>query len=184
MSIKPDQWIVQMAKEQAMIVPFVKQQVKQANISYGLSSFGYDIRLASEFKIFNPPPGLIVDPKDVAEDHFRYVEADTVEIPANSYLLAKSLEYFKMPDQVLGVVVGKSTYARCGILVNVTPLEPGWEGFLTISISNTTPCPVKVYAQEGIAQILFFESDQACSVSYRDKKGKYQGQQDITLSKM
>ncbi|MFC1631487.1 dCTP deaminase [Candidatus Omnitrophota bacterium] len=184
MSIKPDQWILRMAKEKEMIAPFVESQVKQGNISYGPSSFGYDIRLSDEFKLFSPPEELIVDPKGVKEEFFRYIKQDTCAIAANSYVLARSLEYFKMPDNVLGIVVGKSTYARCGIVVNVTPLEPGWEGYLTISISNTAPRPVKIYAAEGVAQILFFESDQACRISYRDKKGKYQGQKDITLSKM
>ncbi|MCQ9208638.1 MAG: dCTP deaminase [Omnitrophica bacterium] len=184
MSIKPDQWIMQMAQEKEMIAPFLKEQIKKSNISFGLSSFGYDIRLADEFKLFNPPENLIVDPKNVQEAIFRPIKADLCTISANSFVLAKSLEYFKMPDNVLGIVLGKSTYARCGIIVNVTPLEPGWEGFLTISISNATPRPVKIYAHEGIAQVLFFESDQACRVSYREKKGKYQGQKDITISKL
>ena len=175
---------MRLAQEKEMIAPFVKEQIKKANISFGLSSFGYDIRLANEFKLFNPPQGLIVDPKKVKEDIFRSIKTDVCTIPANSYVLAKSLEYFKVPDNVLGIVTGKSTYARCGILINVTPLEPGWEGFLTISISNTTPRPVKIYAGEGIAQVIFFESDQKCKVSYRDKKGKYQGQKDITISKI
>ena len=173
-----------MAQEKEMIVPFVKEQVKKANISFGLSSFGYDIRLAEEFKLFNPPPDLILDPKNIKEDTFRLLKANICTIPANSFVLARSLEYFKVPDNVVGIVVGKSTYARCGIIVNVTPLEPGWEGFLTISISNSAHCPVKIYAQEGIAQVLFLESDQRCLVSYRDKKGKYQGQKDITISKI
>lgn len=173
-----------MAKEKDMIVPFVEKQVKEGNISFGLSSFGYDIRLASEFKIFSPSEELVIDPKGIEESAFRKITTDAPVISANSFLLAKSLEYFKMPANVLGIVTGKSTYARCGLLVNVTPLEPGWEGFLTISISNTTPRPLKIYAGEGIAQVLFFESDQMCKVSYRDKKGKYQGQQDITISKI
>ena len=173
-----------MAEDKEMIAPFAREQVKKANISFGLSSFGYDIRLAREFKLFNPPQELIVDPKKMKENLFRSVEVDVCTIPANSFVLGRSLEYFKMPNNVLGIVVGKSTYARCGIVVNVTPLEPGWEGFLTISISNTAPCPVKIYAQEGIAQVLFFESDQDCGLSYRDKKGKYQGQKDITISKI
>ncbi len=167
-----------------MIAPFVKEQVKKNNISFGPSSFGYDMRLSDDFKIFSPPSNLVVDPKKMKEEYFRSVKTDVCTIAANSYILAKSLEYFKMPDNVLAIVVGKSTYARCGVVVNVTPLEPAWEGFLTISISNTTPRPVKIYAREGIAQVLFFESDQACDVSYRDKKGKYQAQKDITISKM
>jgi len=184
MSIKPDQWIIRMAQEKKMIAPFVKKQVKDGNISFGPSSFGYDIRLSDEFKLFSPPQNLIIDPKKMKESAYRRIKTDVCTIAANSFILAKSLEYFKMPDNILGVVAGKSTYARCGVVVNVTPLEPGWEGFLTISISNTTPRPVKIYAREGIAQVLFFESDQKCEVSYRDKKGKYQGQKDITISKM
>ncbi|MBN3038114.1 MAG: dCTP deaminase [Candidatus Omnitrophica bacterium] len=184
MSIKHDGWIKRMAEDCRMIEPFVKEQVKKNNISFGLSSFGYDIRLDREFKLFNAPQGLVLDPKDVKENTFRHTKTDICTIPANSFVLAKSLEYFRMPDNVLGIVVGKSTYARCGIIVNVTPLEPGWEGTLTISISNTTHSPVKIYAYEGIAQVLFFESDQACSISYRDRKGKYQSQEDITISKL
>ena len=184
MSIRADKWIVQMAEEKSMIEPFAAEQVKKKNISFGLSSFGYDIRLASEFKLFEPPQDLIIDPKKSGEGIFRYIKADICTIAANSFVLAKSLEYFRMPKNVLAIVVGKSTYARCGILVNVTPLEPGWEGSLTISISNTTPRPVKIYAHEGIAQVLFFQSDQDCAVSYQDKRGKYQGQRDITLSKI
>ena len=184
MSIKSDQWIMRMAEDNGMIAPFVKEQVKKANISFGLSSFGYDFRLARDFKLFNPPQDFIVDPKKMTEDIFRNIKTDTCTIPANSFVLARSLEYFKIPESVLGVVVGKSTYARCGILVNVTPLEPGWEGFLTVSISNTASRAAKIYAHEGIAQVLFFESDQICATSYRDKKGKYQGQQDITIAKI
>ncbi len=184
MSIKPDQWIIQMAQERKMIAPFVKEQVKNNNISYGPSSYGYDIRLSRDFKLFNPAPGLIVDPKEIKEDVFRLIQADVCTIAANSFVLGRSLEYFKMPENTLGLVTGKSTYARCGILINVTPLEPGWEGYLTISISNTTPRPVRIYANEGIAQIIFLVSDQPCLKSYRDKKGKYQGQKDITISRM
>jgi dCTP deaminase len=184
MSIKPDKWIMRMAKEKSMIAPFVKEQIKKSKISFGLSSFGYDIRTAGEFKLFSPPQNLIVDPKKIEENTFRYINTDVCTIPANSFVLAKSIEYFKIPDNVLGIVVGKSTYARCGVIVNVTPLEPGWEGFLTISISNTGPRPVKIYANEGIAQVVFFESEQMCRTSYRDKKGKYQGQKDITISKI
>lgn len=173
-----------MAEEKDMIAPFVSEQVKKTNISFGPSSYGYDIRLSNEFKLFSPPEDLIVDPKKMQERLFRHLKTDICTIPANSYILAKSLEYFKMPDNVLGIVLGKSTYARCGIIVNVTPLEPGWEGFLTISISNTAPRPAKIYAREGIAQVVFFESDQDCRISYRDKKGKYQGQKDIAISKI
>lgn len=184
MSIKPDNWIMRLAQEQEMIAPFAGEQIKKANISYGLSSFGYDIRLSDEFKLFSPPEDLLVDPKKMEENLFRYLKTNLCTIPANSFVLAKSLEYFKIPDNVLGIVLGKSTYARCGVIVNVTPLEPGWEGFLTISISNTAPRPVKIYAHEGIAQIVFFESEQNCSLSYRDKKGKYQKQKDITISRI
>jgi len=173
-----------MAKEKDMIAPFVKRQIKEANISFGLASYGYDIRLSDDFRLFNPPQEIVIDPKKIDEALFRHIKTSVCAICANSFLLAKSLEYFKIPDNVMGIVIGKSTYARCGILVNVTPLEPGWEAFLTISISNTGPRPVKIYAHEGIAQVLFFESDQACITSYRDKKGKYQGQADITLAKM
>lgn len=175
---------MRMAQEQEMIVPFVKKQIKQANISFGLSSFGYDIRLSNEFKLFSPPRDLIIDPKGISKDNFRSIKTPVCTIPANSFALAKSFEYFKIPENVLGIVLGKSTYARCGILVNVTPLEPGWEGFLTISISNTAACAVKIYANEGIAQLVFFESDQTCAVSYKDRKGKYQGQKDITVAKI
>lgn len=175
---------MQMAQEKEMIAPFVKGQIKKGNISFGLASYGYDIRLACEFKLFAPAPDVIVDPKRIEENAFRRIKTNAPAIPANSFVLARSLEYFKIPGNVLGIVTGKSTYARCGVLVNVTPLEPGWEGFLTISISNTAPRPVKIYAREGIAQVLFFESDQMCMTSYRDKKGKYQGQKDITLSKL
>ncbi len=184
MSIKPDQWIMRMAKDKNMIVPFAREQIKKNNISFGLSSFGYDIRLASEFKLFNPPQDIIIDPKRIQENVFRSIKADMCTIAANSFVLARSLEYFRIPGNVLGIVVGKSTYARCGILVNVTPLEPSWEGFLTISISNTSPRPVKIYADEGIAQVLFFESDEKCNLSYRQRQGKYQGQKDITISRV
>ena len=184
MSIKPDQWIMRMAQDKEMIVPFVEGQIKKNNISFGLSSFGYDIRLSDEFKLFNPPQDLIVDPKKMEEKLFRSIKTDVCTLSANSFLLARSLEYFKIPENVLGIVVGKSSYARCGVLINVTPLEPGWEGFLTISISNTSSHPIKIYAHEGIAQVLFFESDQMCALSYRKRQGKYQGQKDITISRL
>ena len=184
MSIKADNWIAKMAQEEQMIAPFEKEQIKKRNISYGLSSFGYDIRLDSEFKLYNPPLDSVLDPKGVKESLFRHTNTNVCTISANSFVLGKSLEYFKMPDKVMGIVLGKSTYARCGIIVNVTPLEPGWEGYLTISISNTGHNPVKIYAGEGIAQVLFFESDQPCSTSYRDRNGKYQSQKDITISKV
>ncbi|MFH1046630.1 MAG: dCTP deaminase [Candidatus Omnitrophota bacterium] len=184
MSIQPDRWISQMAQEKQMIVPFEKNQVKKGNISFGLSSFGYDIRLDNEFKLYNPPEDFILDPKKMSESLFRHSKTDVCTVPANSFVLAKSIEYFKIPGNVVGIVVGKSTYARCGVIVNVTPLEPGWEGYLTISITNSAVYPVKIYANEGIAQILFFASNQDCAVSYRDRKGKYQSQKDITLSRL
>lgn len=173
-----------MAEEQKMIEPFEKEQVRKGNISFGPSSFGYDIRLNSDFKLFYPPADLVIDPKEMKEEYFRPVRTNQCTLAPHSFLLGKSFEYLRMPDNVLGIVTGKSTYARCGIIVNVTPLEPGWEGFLTISISNTSPCPVRLHSYEGIAQIIFFESTEKCAVSYRDKKGKYQGQQEITLSKI
>lgn len=184
MSIKPDTWIKKMALEHDMIKPFEPQQIKNKNISYGLSSYGYDIRLASEFKIFRGSGTRdIIDPKRIDPDLFEGFQGDTCVIPPNSFILAKSLEYFKIPPDVLALCTGKSTYARIGVVVNVTPLEPCWEGHITIDISNTSPCGVKVYANEGIAQIVFFESVEACEVTYSDRKGSYQAQKGITLPK-
>ncbi len=183
MTIKPDIWIKEMATKFDMIKPFAPEQIRHNNISYGLSSYGYDIRLADEFKIFKGGPRDIVDPKDLDGSLFEDFKATFCTIEPNSFVLARSLEYFKIPRNVLGICTGKSTYARIGVIVNVTPLEPGWEGYLTIEISNTSPSPVKVYSNEGIAQVIFFESDPECLVSYSDRKGKYQAQNKITLPK-
>ena len=184
MALKSDRWIRKMALEHDMINPFNERQVRQGVISYGLSSYGYDLRVADEFKIFTNVQSAIVDPKKFDERSFVTVQSDTVLIPPNSFALARSVEYFKVPRNILCVCLGKSTYARCGIIVNVTPFEPEWEGFVTLEISNTTPLPAKVYANEGLCQILFFESDDVCEVSYADRHGKYQSQQGITLPKL
>ena len=184
MSIKPDTWIKRMALEYDMIKPFEPQQIKNNNISYGLSSFGYDIRIARKFKIFKGTTPDILDPKKVNLDLFEDVTTDICIIPPNSFILAMSLEYFKIPDNVLVLCTGKSTYARIGVIVNITPLEPCWEGHLTIGISNTSPSPVKLYANEGIAQVIFFESVEDCEVTYSDRKGSYQSQTEITLPNM
>ncbi|MBU0758851.1 MAG: dCTP deaminase [Candidatus Omnitrophica bacterium] len=184
MSIRPDTWIKRMALEQEMIKPFEPQQVRNGNISYGLSSYGYDIRIADEFKVFKGSCAQsVVDPKKIDPILFRDVKGAFCIIPSNSFILARSLEYFKIPRNILCLCTGKSTYARIGVVVNVTPLEPCWEGYITMEISNTSPAPVKVYANEGIAQVLFFESDETCEVSYSDRKGRYQAQKDITLPK-
>jgi dCTP deaminase len=183
-SIKADRWIKKMALETGMIEPFEDRQVRQGVISYGLSSYGYDIRVADEFKVFTNINSTVVDPKNFDARSFVDVKADVCIIPPNSFALAKTVEYFRIPRDVLTVCVGKSTYARCGLIVNVTPFEPEWEGFVTLEISNTTPLPAKVYANEGIAQVLFFQSDEPCEVSYADKKGKYQKQQGLTLPRM
>ena len=184
MSIKSDRWIIQMAREKGMIEPFEETQVRNGKISYGVSSYGYDIRIADEFKIFTNVNSTIIDPKNFDEKSFVSIQADTCIIPPNSFALARTVEYFRIPRSVLTICVGKSTYARCGIIVNVTPFEPEWEGFVTMEISNTTPLPAKIYANEGIAQVLFFESDEVCLISYADKKGKYQKQQGLTLPKL
>jgi dCTP deaminase len=173
-----------MALEHAMIEPFEDRQVRQGVVSYGLSSYGYDIRVADEFKVFTNINSTVVDPKNFDARSFVDVKADVCIIPPNSFALAKTVEYFRIPRDVLTVCVGKSTYARCGLIVNVTPFEPEWEGFVTLEISNTTPLPAKVYANEGIAQVLFFQGDEPCEVSYADKKGKYQKQQGLTLPKL
>ena len=182
-SIKADRWIKQMALEHRMIEPFEDRQVRAGVISYGVSSYGYDIRVADEFKVFTNINSTIVDPKNFDERSFVDIKGDCI-IPPNSFALAKTIEYFRIPRDVLTVCVGKSTYARCGLIVNVTPFEPEWEGYVTLEISNTTPLPAKVYANEGIAQVLFFQSDETCEVSYADKKGKYQKQQGLTLPKL
>jgi dCTP deaminase len=184
MSIKADRWIKQMALEQQMIVPFEEKQVRQGVISFGLSSYGYDVRIADEFKIFTNVFGAVVDPKGFDPKSFVDFKGEVCIIPPNSFALGRTVEYFRIPRKVMTICVGKSTYARCGIITNVTPLEPGWEGHVTLEISNTTPLPAKIYANEGIAQILFFESDEDCMVSYADKKGKYQAQQGVTLPKV
>jgi dCTP deaminase len=185
MSIKPDHWIRRMALEQRMIEPFEDRQVRTGTISYGLSSFGYDIRVADEFRIFTPSTGqlTVVDPKAIDERAMVPYQGEVCIIPPNSFALARTVEYFRVPRTVLCVCLGKSTYARCGILVNTTPFEPEWEGYVTIEISNTTPLPCKIYANEGIAQVLFFEGDEP-EVSYADRKGKYQAQTGITLPRL
>ncbi len=167
-----------------MIVPFEERQIRKGVISYGLSSYGYDIRVANEFKIFTNVNSTIVDPKNFDEQSFVDFKGDVCIVPPNSFALARTVEYFKIPRNVLTICLGKSTYARCGVIVNVTPFEPEWEGFATLEISNTTPLPAKIYANEGIAQVVFFESDEPCEVSYADKKGKYQAQVDITLPRV
>jgi dCTP deaminase len=179
--IKSDRWIRRMAVEKGMIKPFEDRQVRKGGISYGLSSYGYDIRIADEFKIFTNINTTIVDPKSFDPRSFVDVQGEVAVIPPNSFALGRSVEYFKIPRNVLTICVGKSTYARCGVITNVTPFEPEWEGYLTLEISNTTPLPAKIYANEGIAQVLFFESDEICETSYADRQGKYQGQQGIVL---
>jgi len=183
MSLKPDHWIRKMALEQRMIEPFADSQVRDGVISYGVSSYGYDIRLADEFKIFRGPEAAVIDPKGFDPHLLADFKGDACLIPANSFVLARTVEYFRIPRGVLTVCLGKSTYARCGVIVNVTPFEPEWEGYATLEISNTAPRPAKIYANEGIAQVLFFEADELCTTSYADKKGKYQGQQTIVLPK-
>ncbi|WP_119067348.1 dCTP deaminase [Aggregatilinea lenta] len=184
MSIKPDHWIRKMAQEHGMIDPFVDGQVRNGVISYGVSSYGYDIRVADEFKIFTNVFSAIVDPKAFDPRSMVDFRGDICVIPPNSFVLAKTVEYFRIPRNVLTICVGKSTYARCGLIVNVTPFEPEWEGFVTLEISNTTPLPARIYANEGIAQVLFFEADEVCDISYADKKGKYQHQQTIELPRL
>ena len=184
MGIKPDHWIRKMALEHGMIEPYADQKDRAGVISYGVSSYGYDIRVANEFKIFTNVYSAIVDPKNFDPRSMIDFTGDICIIPPNSFALARTVEYFRIPRSVLTVCVGKSTYARCGIIVNVTPFEPEWEGFVTLEISNTTPLPARIYANEGIAQVLFFEGDEECDVSYADKKGKYQKQQGILLPKL
>lgn len=187
MTIKSDKWIRKMAKDHGMIEPFSDTQVKEINgnkvISYGTSSYGYDIRCANEFKIFTNINSTIVDPKNFDPKNFVEVVSDSCIIPPNSFALARTVEYFRIPRKVLTICLGKSTYARCGIIVNVTPFEPEWEGYVTLEFSNTTPLPAKIYANEGVAQVLFFESDEECDISYRDRNGKYMGQVGVTLPK-
>ena len=184
MSVKSDKWIRKMSLEHGMITPFVDTQVGKGVISYGLSSYGYDLRISDEFKIFTNVHGTVVDPKAFDERCLVPVKADVIEIPPNSFILGRSVEYVKIPRDVLCIALGKSTYARCAIVANFTPFEPEWEGHVTIELSNTSPCPVKVYANEGICQIIFDGADEECEVSYADRKGKYQAQQGITLAKV
>jgi dCTP deaminase len=184
MGLKSDAWIRQMAREHRMIEPFVDSQVRDGVISYGVSSYGYDIRVADEFKIFTNVFSAVVDPKSFDPRSMVDYRGEVCIIPPNSFALARTVEYFRIPRSVLTVCLGKSSYARCGIIVNVTPFEPEWEGYVTLEISNTTPLPARIYAEEGIAQVLFFEADTVCEVSYKDKKGKYQGQSTIVLPKV
>ncbi len=184
MGLKPDHWIRKMSLEQGMIEPFVEKQVRDGVISYGVSSYGYDMRVADEFKIFTNVYSAIVDPKNFSPQSFVDFKGDVCIIPPNSFALARSVEHFRIPRSVLTICLGKSTYARTGLIVNVTPFEPEWEGFVTLEISNTTPLPAKVYANEGISQVLFFEADEECEISYADKKGKYQGQTGVTPPKL
>ena len=182
--IMPDHWIREQAINHGMIEPFVEKQTAEGKISYGLSSFGYDSRCSDEFKIFTNVDNAIVDPKNFSEDSFVDRQTDVCIIPPNSFVLTRSVEYFRIPKDVLVVCLGKSTYARCGLIVNVTPLEPGWEGHVTLEISNTTPLPAKVYANEGVAQFLFFKGSSDCEVTYADRAGKYMGQQGVTLPRI
>ncbi|MEO0198413.1 MAG: dCTP deaminase [candidate division WOR-3 bacterium] len=184
MPVKSDKWIKEMALKHRIIEPFEEKLITQNVISYGLSSYGYDIRVADEFRVFTEVFQTIVDPKNFSPKSFVEIRGDHCIIPPNSFCLARSVEYFRIPRNVIGICLGKSTYARCGIVVNITPLEPEWEGHLTIEISNTTPLPAKIYAGEGIAQVIFIESDEICSVSYKDRKGKYQGQVGVTPPKI
>jgi dCTP deaminase len=183
MSIKPDSWIRRMSEQHGMIEPFSPSQVSQGKISYGLSSYGYDLRLADEFKIFAPPAAQTIDPKGIPPEYYRDHKGGFCDIPGQTYVLGRTLEYLRIPRDVLTLCVGKSTYARAGVLVNVTPFEPEWEGFVTVSIANTTPRPVRVYAHEGLCQVLFFQSDEPCETSYKDRKGKYQAQKTIQFGK-
>jgi dCTP deaminase len=184
MGLMNDAWIRRMAKEERMIEPFVDDQVREDVISYGLSSYGYDIRVTDEFKIFTNVHSAVVDPKHFNPKSFVDFKGDVCIIPPNSFVLARTIEYFRIPRKVLTVCLGKSTYARCGLIVNVTPFEPEWEGYVTLEISNTTPLPARIYANEGIAQVLFFEADETCEISYADRKGKYQAQKDIVLPRI
>ena len=183
MSIKSDRWIKEMAQG-GMIEPFIESQVRTDVVSFGLSSYGYDIRVADEFKVFTNINTTVIDPKSFDPRSFVDLQSDVCIVPPNSFALARTVEYFRIPRDVMTLCLGKSTYARCGIIVNVTPFEPEWEGTATLEISNTTPLPAKIYANEGIAQVLFFQSDEPCETSYRDKKGKYQAQRDVTLPRI
>ncbi len=188
MTIKSDKWIRNMALSHGMIEPFEPDQIRQKDnqriVSYGTSSYGYDIRCSDEFKLFTNINSTIVDPKNFDSNSFIDVKSDVRIIPPNSFALARTVEYFRIPRNILTICLGKSTYARCGIIVNVTPFEPEWEGFVTLEFSNTTPLPAKIYANEGVAQVIFFESDEVCETSYKDRGGKYQGQHGVTLPKI
>ena len=184
MAVKSDRWIRRMALEHRMIEPFCEKQVREGVVSYGLSSYGYDVRIGDEFKIFTNINSTIVDPKAFDPRSFVDVKGPECIIPPNSFALARTVEYFRIPRDVITICVGKSTYARCGIIVNVTPFEPEWEGIVTLEVSNTTPLPARIYANEGIAQVLFFESDEPCETSYADKQGKYQRQPGLTLPRL
>jgi dCTP deaminase len=184
MSVKSDKWIRMMATKHKMIEPYADRQVRDGVISYGVSSYGYDMRVADEFRIFTNVNSSIVDPKNFDAKSFVEFKGEVCIVPPNSFALGRSVEYFRIPRNILTICVGKSTYARCGIIVNVTPFEPEWEGFVTLEISNTTPLPAKIYANEGLCQVVFFESDEECEISYKDKKGKYQAQKGIVLPKI
>lgn len=181
--VKNDRWIIETAKK-GMIEPFEDNQVRKGVISFGVSAYGYDIRIADDFKVPRPQAGKVIDPKNFDENNFEHFTGDICEIPANSYVICRSLEYLRIPRDVLVICFGKSTYARSGVVVNITPLEPEWEGFITISVSNTSPFPVRLYANEGLAQLVFLGADEVCMTSYADKKGKYQAQKDIVLPKV
>lgn len=182
MPVKSDSWICRMARDSKMIEPFEEKQIRHG-ISYGLSSYGYDFRISNKFKIFDPETVKVIDPKNSSSIHFRDFEGDVCEIPPGSYVLAQTIEYFRIPRNIITICFGKSTYARSGIHINVTPFEPEWEGFATIAVSNSTSFPARIYAGEGIGQILFLEADEVCNLSYADKKGKYQAQKNITHAK-
>jgi dCTP deaminase len=184
MSIMSDRWIREMAETQGMIEPFVESQRREGTISYGLSSYGYDARVAPEFKIFTNVDNALVDPKNFSDQSFVERDSEVCVIPPNSFALARTVEYFRIPRDVLVICLGKSTYARCGIIVNVTPLEPEWEGHVTLEFSNTTPLPAKIYANEGACQFLFLRGEEACEVSYKDRAGKYMGQRGVTLPRL
>ena len=184
MGLKNDAWIRRMANENNMIAPFVDDQIREGVISFGLSSYGYDIRVTDEFKIFTNVHSAVVDPKHFNPTSFVDFKGDVCIIPPNSFVLARTIEYFRIPRKVMTMCLGKSTYARCGLIVNVTPFEPEWEGYVTLEISNTTPLPARIYANEGIAQVIFFEADEVCEISYADRKGKYQAQKEIVLPRI
>jgi dCTP deaminase len=184
MSVKSDRWIEEMAINQRMIEPFSHKQISRAVISYGLSAYGYDIRVANEFRLLEAGSGILLNPKQIDESIFRKYTGEAVIIPPNSFILARSVEYFRIPRNIITITQGKSTYARCGIFVNVTPFEPEWEGYVTMAIANLAPLPVQIFANEGIAQVIFLESDEICQTSYADKKGKYQAQNEITPAKI